>query len=365
VATQDYAPTIYDVARKAGVSANTVSRALNGRSGVASDTRARIVAIAESMDYHPHLGARSLRVRREGCVGVTVPAPIDRVPLSRNFFMYLCDELYRIFAHKGERVCLDLNPYGGSADADYARSVWQKLYSACIVAGPLAVEDQTIHRLHRSGVPYLVLGRLDSLPECSCATVDYEQAAFECVMHLVARGHRRIGMLKGLPGYQPGVERMRGYLRALELSGIEPEERLVQPVSFGAQNVSNSTYRLLNDHKLTALVDASGLEDAAAIREGARLARRVAGGDFEVLCWTYSTEYAIMEEACAHLWLPVREAASEGLELLAEWYWEKREGPVHIVYPPTIMETTLFKSRDLQSPPKPNRLFDASLGESG
>src|SRR5690606_11612286 len=114
------APTIYDVAERVGVSANTVSRAFNAKTGVSSATRARILAVAEEMGYHPHIGARSLRVQREGCVGLTVPAPMDVVPLSRGFFMYLCDELYRILGARGERICLDLNPCAGGSDSDYA-----------------------------------------------------------------------------------------------------------------------------------------------------------------------------------------------------------------------------------------------------
>ncbi len=357
----DQSPTIYDVAERAGVSANTVSRALNGKNGVSRGTRARIVALAKEMNYQPHIGARSLRVKRKGCVGLTIPAPVDTVPVSRDFFIYLCAELNRIFGSRGERICLDLNPFIESGSADYGRSIWQKLFSACILAGPLATNDITIHRIHSSGVPYVALGRLDSLPECSCATVDYDRGAYECVRYLTNRGHRRIGMLKALSDYQPGVERHRGYLRALEMEGIEPDERLIQPVCFVMRNVANATYRLLNDKSVTAMVDASGIEDGAAIREGARRAGRIPGKDFDIVCWTYSMDVPVMEEACAHLWLPVRESASEGIELLSEWFWEKREGPVRVVYDPTIVRTDLLVARSREQQPVTNRLFYASL----
>jgi DNA-binding LacI/PurR family transcriptional regulator len=208
-------------------------------------------------------------------------------------------------------------------------------------------------------VPYVAFGRLDSLPECSCATVDYELGTFECMSRLIGRGHRRIGMLKALRGYQPGAERRRGYFRALENAGIEPVERLIQPVSFIARNVANATYRLLNDKKLTAILDASGMEDAAAIHEGARRAGRVPGKDFEIICWTYNMDVPVMEEACEHLWLPVREAASEGIELFSEWFWEKREGPVHAVYAPTIVKTELLAAKSLEKKSELHRLFDA------
>ncbi|MCP4639100.1 MAG: hypothetical protein GY851_01635 [bacterium] len=62
------------------------------------------------------------------------------------------------------------------------------------------------------------------------------------------------------------------------------------------------------------------------------------GKDFEIVCWTYEDKAFVMDEACAHVWLPVREAADEGLELLAKWYFEGRGGPVQIVYPPVLHE---------------------------
>jgi LacI family transcriptional regulator len=299
------------------------------------------MSAAEEMGYHPNLGARSLRAGGEGCMGLTIPAPIESVPISREFFIYLCGELYRIFGSQGERICLDLNPRA-SGDSDYARSIWQKVFSACVVAGPLLIDDKIIRRVHESGVPYLTLGRLDSLPECNCATVDYDQGTYDCVKRLIERGHKRIGLLKTLAGYQPGVERRRGYLRALEEAGLETEDRLIQPVSFNWGNLKSATYRLLNDHRVTAIVDASGLEDGTAIREAACRANRTPGGDFDVICWTYSTDSPVLEEACAHLLLPVREAASEGLELLAEWYWGRRSEPVHVVYSAKLVDADAF-----------------------
>ena len=271
MAPRGHSPTIYDVAQKAGVSANTVSRALNGKPGVAEETRRRIRRVSEEMQYHPHLGARSLRSRQEGSIGLVFPSPHSVVPLSRNFFLFLCSELYRLFGTRGERICMDLNPYAEGSSTDYARSVWQKLCSACLFSGPLSTEDTIIRRVHRTGMPYLALSRLDSLPECSCATVNYEQGALESVSYLAAKGHKRIGMLKALSGYQPGLERERGYRRGLETFGITPEERLVLPVTFDVANVATAAYRLLNDTSVTALIESAYDALAKQFAERSRL----------------------------------------------------------------------------------------------
>jgi len=352
-------PTIYDIARVAGVSANTVSRAINGKPGVKDTTRARILAIAQEIDYHPNIGARSLRVGREGVIGLTMPAPVDIVPISQALFTFIFAELYRIFGSRGERICFDLNPFNASPEADYGRSLWQKLYSACVVAGPCAVDDRVIPRIHRSGIPYVALSRSDSLPECSSATVDLEAGAFESTKLMIDRGHSRVAMLKAFSGYQPGVERRRGYARALDAAGIAIDESLVRSVTFHTRDVANAVHRLLKDSTVTALVDASGVEDGSCILEGARRAGRVPGKDFEIVTWTYSSRAVIIEEACMHLWLPVREATAEGLELLGDWYFEKRDGPIHVLYPPTMLDTKDLISTADGKATRPDRLFDA------
>ncbi|NIA14520.1 MAG: LacI family DNA-binding transcriptional regulator [Nitrospiraceae bacterium] len=330
--------TIYDIARHAGVSAKTVSRVINGKSGVGQETRERILALIKQVGYYPHLGARSLRGRRQGCIGLVLSEPLDVVPLSRELLLWLFQELYLVFGSKGERICFDLNPYSESPNGDYGRSVWDKLFTACVVVGPLLLEDTTVRRIHDTGLPYVSLGRLDSFPECCSAAVDYEEGTYLSTKFLVERGHKRIAMLKALSGFQPGLERRRGYLRALEEAGIEPDERLIRSVTFGARNIANVVHRLLVDDSVTALVDCSGTEDAANLREGARRAGRVPGDDFEVVVWTYSSTSPVLREACAHLWLPVREATAEGIELLSDWFYGKRDEPFQVLYRPVIRD---------------------------
>lgn len=345
-------PTIYDVAKRAGVSANTVSRAINGKTGVSDTTRGRISDLVREMGYYPHIGARSLRGAQAGCIGVITPAPPQVIPLSHPFMMWLFSELYRVFGESGERICFDMNPRAGAPGNDYARSIWEKLFSACVFISPLELHDTTMQRVHQSGVPYLSLGRLDSLPECSSATVDYEQGAYESTKYLIQRGHTCIAMLKAFSGFQPGRDRRRGYLRALDEAGIAPDERLIQSIDFSTANDANIVHRLLVDTKVTALIDCSATEDGANLREGARRAGRVPGKDFEVVVWTYSNETAVLHEAAAHLFLPVRESAAEGLELLAQWYRGQREEPINIQYAPTLLE---IMPRVEITPP--NRLF--------
>ncbi len=352
--------TIHDIARAANVSAKTVSRVVNGESGVGAETRARIARIIDEVGYQPHTGARSMRSMPRDCVGVAIPARVDEVPLNQNLILWLFAELYRIFGKRGDFICFDLNPYAAHTTAhppgsasDYARGLWQQRYAACILVGPIRTNDTTVIRIQNSGHPYIALSRTDCLAESSYATVDYERAAYDCVEFLFKRGHRRIALLHGFVGYNPGVERRRGFLRALEEMGLPVDESLLRPVSFGSQHIAESMHSLLMDPNVTAVVDASGAEDGRSIREGARRAGRAIGKDFELIPWTYTPEAVVVSEACAHMWLPVREAATVGFEQFADWIHGEREGPIQVLHQPRIHTTTAE-----QDIPRPVPIFD-------
>jgi DNA-binding LacI/PurR family transcriptional regulator len=322
--------------------------------GVSAATRARIKELMERVDYHPSISARTLRGRQNACVGVALAAPPSIVPLSQHFFIWLFERLYRLFSVRGEYVCFDLNPYAFEGEGtSYTRGVLEHLYKACVIIGPLAVHDRAIHRVHQSGVPYVALGRLDSLPECSCATVDYDEGTYISTRYLIERGHRRIAMLKGFQGFQPGEERQRGYVRAMEEAGLTPDESLVRSVTFGSLSIASMIYRLLEDRGVTGLVDCSASEDAASIREGLRLAGRVPGKDVELVTWTYSENRIVLQEAAAHVWLPVRESTAEGLDHLASWLDGNESGPIKVVYRPV-----LFTSQTGAELSKPEPLFE-------
>ncbi|HOF41113.1 MAG TPA: LacI family DNA-binding transcriptional regulator [Candidatus Hydrogenedentes bacterium] len=331
--------TIHDIAREAGVSAKTVSRVVNQERGVAEATRRRVATIIEEVAYFPHTGARSLRTTTRDCIGVTLPAPRTRVPLSPTMLNWLFFELDRVFGSKGDFVVFDLNPYALTNHHDYARGLWEQRYSGLVIAGVLDEDDSVVRRVHDAGVPYLTSCRMDTFPECSSATIDIEEGAYLSADYLLQRGHKRIGMLKPFKSMQPGNARLRGYERACEAHGVAFDENLVRPISLESADVINAVFRLVSDPTVTALIDSSGAEDSASIREGARRAGRILGKDVEVLPWTYSHKATVLNEACAHLWLPLREAMADGFEHLEKWFRNETEGPVQVLYRCILRET--------------------------
>ena len=323
-------PTIHDVARELGVSARTVSRIMNDQPGVSAGTRARLAPRIAELGYAPHAGARRLRMnwRVEG-IGVTLGADPAIVPLSDALLSWLFQELYDHFGARGEFISFDLHGAAQDAAHDYARGLWQDRFGALVIAGALADEDTTLARVHAAGHPYVALCRLYSQPDAYTATVDFERAAYESVALLAARGHRRIGMVRPLAGYQPGTERLRGYQHAHEALGLPYDSARVASVDFRSGTVYEAATSLLHDRTVTALIDASGHQDAKQLRNACTYTMRQIGRDVDVVVWTYDEQARVLGEAYAHVALPVRAAAVQGLAgLAARMYENVPQAPV-------------------------------------
>ncbi len=350
--------TIHDIARELGVSARTVGRVVNQQEGVGEETRKRVEAFIQEVGYRPHSGAQSLRRQASDSIGFMLCAPADQLPLSQDLLTWLFSQLYEVFGTHGKFISFDMNPPVQNGVRDYARGIWQQRFDASVIGGAFYPNDTTLARIHALGAPYVALARLPALPEACTGAVDYEEACYLSTRYLIEKGHTRIGVLQGLPHHVPGIERIVGYKRALDEAGLSYDATLIKPLSFAPKNLTNQFHRLLLDTNVSAVVDASGAQDAHSLREGVRMGGRMLGRDLDMVVWTYTSGAVVLREALAHVWLPVRETAAESIALLGDWLYERRDGPFQVLYRPVIYDTPQG-----EEVAKPKPVFEVHLEE--
>ncbi|ACZ31813.1 transcriptional regulator, LacI family [Xylanimonas cellulosilytica DSM 15894] len=229
-----------DIARIAGVSMATASRALNDAPGVAPATRARVQQVADELHYVVSPEASSLSGGSKNRVGVVT----DR--LSRWFFGAALEGVESELRKAG----LDLLLYR-VGDASDRREFFRRLparrkVDAVIVIGIPVSEDER-QRLELVGVPIVVAGgRLEPYPYVA---IDDVLAGSQAMGHLLYLGHRRIAMIDDLSPHEdpwPTVGRRGAYLAALESAGITPDPALLVPVPWGASGGAEAMERLLS-----------------------------------------------------------------------------------------------------------------------
>jgi DNA-binding LacI/PurR family transcriptional regulator len=260
---------IEEVARRAGVSTATVSRALSGRGQVSAAARARVQAAADSLGYVVSAAASSLASGRTRNVGVLVPF------LDRWFFGTVLSGLSSGLMRHG----YDLTLYAVNADAAERRAVFETFVRRRRVDGVIAISlklgDDETERLLELGIPVIAVGGPN--PHLTTLTVDDHAIGRTAAEHLLGLGHRRIGHVGAAPEYDVEfripTQRRQGFEAALTDAGAPVAADLFAPSDFTIAGGAHAAARLLAlPDRPTALFAAS---DEMAI--GAILAAREAG----------------------------------------------------------------------------------------
>ncbi|MFC7535099.1 LacI family DNA-binding transcriptional regulator [Actinoplanes sp. GCM10030250] len=214
---------IGEIARRAGVSRSTVSYALSGKRTVSEETRRRIQAVIDELDYRPNAAARALKEGRTRTVGLVIPPASARLTDMQLGFVASVVEA-------AARADLDvlLSPSGGDHDRSFERIVSGRRVDGVILM-EIRLEDERVSRLHQAGLPFVTIGHT-AHPHGTCwVDVDFAAIIARCVHHLADLGHRHLALINRSPelvaaGYGPAHRARDGFTEAVtqrRLAGIE------------------------------------------------------------------------------------------------------------------------------------------------
>lgn len=213
--------TLAQIARAAGVSVATVSRALtDSNHPMSEETRQRIKKLAEEMGYMPNLVARSLRTDRTYTIGIIADDILS--PFVPPIIRGIQDYLKRI-DYLGLIVNSDWDP-------NIEKDAINRLINRP-VDGIIFVESwhhRPTEELEKSRKPYVFVHRLFGSSIKNSVVPDDHYGATVAVKHLVALGHRRIAHIKGPEEWHSAQRRLAGYEAELEAQGIDVDPALIQ-----------------------------------------------------------------------------------------------------------------------------------------
>ncbi len=199
--------TIKDVARAAGVSVASVSRALNGHESVTEATRQRILAAAGQLRYVPHAAARSLITRRTDTVGVLLP------DLHGEFFSELIRGIDAAARARGRHLLIS-SSHGSEAEAAQALRLLQGRVDGLLVMSPHA-DSGVLAASLPSTLPTVLLNTRVASRSYPAFSVDNYGGATAMMQHLFASGRRRIAFISGPDHNFDADERLHGYRDAI------------------------------------------------------------------------------------------------------------------------------------------------------
>jgi LacI family transcriptional regulator len=212
--------SIRDVARRAGVSVSTASRALNGKPDVSQAVRDKILAVAQKLHYAASVHARVMGGGRSRTLGLVISNSADPffASLARGVFDAATDAGYSVIVwNTNEAVDRELQAY---------QMLRERRVDGALLASVQSGEPP-LRRLVVEGIPYVLLNRdLDGLP-ANCVQLDYRAGARDATAHLLSLGHRHVAHLTHSDDRFSVRERLAGYRDALQGAGLPFRSELV------------------------------------------------------------------------------------------------------------------------------------------
>jgi len=254
-------PTIRDVARKAGVSHQTVSRVINGSEGVLPETRALVDAAIEQMGYRPSAIARSMARGQTHTLACISPNLTDYTFAS-------VIEGAETEARQHEYFLLSSSASDPQAFHELVNElIGHRRVDGLIVINPYA-DDR--YKFLPKDFPLVFVGARSHDEKVCSVALDDEKVAYEATRHLISLGHTNIAMITGPMEEDCSQDRTAGYQRALQEAGISFDETMVIEGDWSATSGQSALQSFVEQGRVPSAVFAQNDRMAMGVLRAAR-----------------------------------------------------------------------------------------------
>ncbi|TAN33869.1 LacI family transcriptional regulator [bacterium] len=320
-------PTITDVARRARVSAATVSYVLNDRPGVGEASRRRVLAAAEVLGYRRNRLARGLRDGRSHVLGLLL------ANIANPFYPEIAAGVIAVAADSGYQVFVS---HTGEDQAQQRREVEALSDHGCdglIFTSVIEADRELLRHLMQAGPPFVQAVRRVRGIRADYVGIDNRAAGRDVILHLAAMGHTDIALIAGPPASSASRGRYEGMREALKESGLAlPAGRFTESALTREAGYQAATSLLQSRKRPTAIacgndMIALGAIDAA-IEAGVRMPAEMAVTGFDDMSFASSRMVNLTTIS-----QPLREIGATAVELLRGRLRDPSRPPQEVILP--------------------------------
>ncbi len=327
--------TMQQVAAEAGVSVSTVSKVMNGRYGVSTQTSDHVSKVIDRLGYETSLVARSLRNTRTNVIGLLVA---DFEPFSTEVLKGAADAI------RGTGYELVAYSAGGRTDEHVG---WERRYLSrvmgTLVDGAVLVTP-TVTDVQYDG-PVVAVDPHTGRSSLPTVAADNLQGARMGVDHLLALGHRRIGMVTGRADLVSAQLRERGFREAHAAAGVPVDESLLALGAFDPEQAREAARTLLRlPRPPTAIFAANDISALATLDVAAELGVDVPD-QLSVVGFDNIPESALAHPPLTTVQQPMRQLGHDAIAMLVALIAGEELAQTHV-----ILETTLVRRRTTTAP---------------
>lgn len=324
--------TIYDIAKKANVSAMTVSRVINNTGRVSEKTRDKVKQVMEEMRYIPNSVARCLVTQESKIVSLLI------TDITNPFFTTMARGAEDAAMRHGYRLMFGNSDESFSKEKDYVEMILSMRVDGVLFAPSGDQSKEHLEWLQRQNVPFVLLDREVPGIDCDAVLGDSRDGAKRMVAEMIRYGHRRIALVNGAQAVSTARERQAGYIEALQEAGIELDESLIMQTSYSReQDLSVAHWMELDpEARPTAIFAANNMLALSVLKSVRALGLRVPE-DMSIACFD---NFGWVEEANPFFSVasqPAYEFGEQGMQLLLDRIKNREEQPRQIMLPCDIL----------------------------
>ena len=278
--------TIQDVAKTAGVSVSTVSRVLNRKVDVATETQDRILSVIDDLGYTTNLAARSMRSQKKNLVGLIMP------DIAYPFAIEVMKGVNRAVAESEFDLLVyttgDVRKIGrASHEQKYVSLLNNSVTDGVIIVAPVASEFST-------GAPIVSVDPTMSNPNYPSVHATNYKGAVDAMDYLLGLGHKRIGFISGRAELESSNRRLKGYRDSLDKAGNPIDEKLIVPGDYTTETGVICAKKLLSLDQPPTAIFASNDQTAIGVFQAAQEMRMRIPEDLSVIGFDNITESKYM-----------------------------------------------------------------------
>ena len=322
--------TIRDVAAKAGVALGTVSRVLNDHPSVTPRARRAVREAIEALGYERDAVAGSLRNARTRMVACAI----------RDFdipaFASYVKAAEAVFREAGYTLLLASTSNEKDVELSLLRSFAQRRVEGVMMTMSDEADVELAQGIASASMPIVLIDR-EMMTNVDRVMADHEDGADQATSHLLALGHRRIGMIVGDPAAYPSRSRIAGYRRTHDRHGVHVEERLIRNHVLSNEIAFRETTTLLSgDNRPTALFVAA-VDMLPGTLRAMRAAHMVPGRDIGIVAGSDSDLAELGSPPISALSWDRGEMGRHAAEMLLERIRDKKPRPARCVRLPVAL----------------------------
>ena len=325
---------IKDVAKEAGVSIATVSRVVNKLPSVKRSNKAKVEAAVKKLKFRPNVSAQRLAARHNNAIGLVIPRYTD------IFHSFYALKILQGVGLAVERLKLDLLLHITNGSSFLNISALEGVIFSDIIGN-----EEQVDNVLAMDVPCVIMNYITKDLPVSCVAIDNFNAAHKAVEYLVKLRHSRIATITGELKSQVGIDRLNGYVKALEKNRIEKKQSYIKYGDFGRDSAIKATKELIGlKDPPTAIFAASDEMAVGAIQvcleSGINVPREmsVIGFDDNPLALNFSPV------AITTIRQPLHKMAMVATEILYNLITKKIKGNKKIVLPVELIERNSCQS---------------------